>query len=194
MDGEVRGTSGEVRGTFEEVWETSGDLWIAGRASHGVSRALRARNAKESEKSPERAPQGRTPVPKECAPESQNQVLDSFRTLLRLHGALFRDFWGPAPGYSFRTAFGIFLRFGPAGPGDPVWGGRPDRNLKIHSERSSGKVVGDLPGKPGDFPEAQGSLTLSQRLTKLVSNSGSQEKLARNISRESLNGGSQMGA
>ena len=28
---------------------------------------------------------------------------DSFRTLLRLQGALFRDFRGPAPGHSFRT-------------------------------------------------------------------------------------------
>ena len=37
--------------------------------------------------------------------ESERQVLDSFRTLLRLLGALFRHFWGPAPGWSFGTLF-----------------------------------------------------------------------------------------
>ena len=52
-------------------------------------------------KSPERVRPG---VPK----ESKSQVLDSFRTLLGLRGALFRDFWGPVPGYSFGTLFGLF--------------------------------------------------------------------------------------
>ena len=61
-----------------------------------------------------------------------------------------------------------------------VWAtsGEPLDCLKIHSERSSGEVAeklpgkfGELPGKPGDSPEARGSLTLSQRLTKFVSNS-----------------------
>ena len=36
--------------------------------------------------------------------------------------------------------------------------------VKFHSERSSGEVAGELPGKSGDFPEARGSLTPSQRL------------------------------
>ena len=72
----------------------------------------------ESEKSPERVPRGRAPkVPKECAPESQKSPkrvrksgFDSFRTLLRLRGALFGHFWGPAPGYSFRTLPGFRAR------------------------------------------------------------------------------------
>ena len=48
--------------------------------------------------------------------------------------------------------------------------------VKFHSERTSGEVaeklpgeVRELPGKSGDFPEARGSLTPSQRLAKLVS-------------------------
>ena len=45
----------------------------------------------------------------------------------------------------------------------------------FHSERTSGDVAeklpgkfGELAGKPGDFPEARGSLTPSQRLAKFV--------------------------
>ena len=48
--------------------------------------------------------------------------------------------------------------------------------VKFHSERTSGEVAGKLPGKfgkvpgkSGDFPEARGSLTPSQRLAKFVS-------------------------
>ena len=91
---------------------------------------------KESEKSPERVPRGRAPkVPKECALESQKSPkrvrksgLASIRTLLRLWGALFGHFWGPAPAYSFRTLFGLFWGLpGPKGSGDPVWG-RADCN------------------------------------------------------------------
>ena len=48
---------------------------------------------------------------------------------------------------------------------------------KFHSERTSGEVAeklpgkfGELPGKSGDFPEARGGLTPSQRLAKFVSN------------------------
>ena len=48
--------------------------------------------------------------------------------------------------------------------------------VKFHSERTSGEVAeklpgkfGELPGKSGDFPEARGSLTPSQRLSKSVS-------------------------
>ena len=47
----------------------------------------------------------------------------SFRTLLRLRGAFFGHFWGPAPGYSFRTLFGLFRGSGPEGPGRPCVGG-----------------------------------------------------------------------
>ena len=52
----------------------------------------------------------------------------------------------------------------------------PDFAVKFHSERTSGEVVeklpgkfGELLGKSGDFPEARGSLTPSQRLAKFVS-------------------------
>ena len=56
----------------------------------------------ESEESPERAALDGTPrIPKECSPESQKSPkrvresgLDSFRTLLRLQGALFRHSGG----------------------------------------------------------------------------------------------------
>ena len=48
--------------------------------------------------------------------------------------------------------------------------------MKFHSERTSEEVaekllgkLGELPGKSGDFPEARGSLTPSQRLAKFVS-------------------------
>ena len=48
--------------------------------------------------------------------------------------------------------------------------------VKFHSERTSGEVAeklpgkfGELLGKPGDFLEARGSLTPSQRLAKFVS-------------------------
>ena len=60
-------------------------------------------------------------------------VSDSFRTLLRLRGALFRHFWGPAPGYSFRTLFGLFRGSGPEGPGRPCGGrGRSQTLWKFH--------------------------------------------------------------
>ena len=58
--------------------------------------------------------------------------------------------------------------------------GNPWIAVKFHSERTSGEVAeklpgkfGELPGKSGDFPEARGSLTPSQRLAKFVSNYGS---------------------
>ena len=48
--------------------------------------------------------------------------------------------------------------------------------VKFHSERASGEVAeklpgkfGELLGKSGDFPEALGNLTPSQRLAKFVS-------------------------
>ena len=68
---------------------------------------------KESEKSPERVPRKTTPESRKSAPrslkrvgkESESQVLDSLRTLLRLRGALFRDSGSPSPGNSFRDSF-----------------------------------------------------------------------------------------
>ena len=42
-------------------------------------------------------------------------------------GALFRHFWGPAPGHSFRTLFGLFRGSGPEGPGRPCVGRGPSQ-------------------------------------------------------------------
>ena len=54
--------------------------------------------------------------------------------------------------------------------------GGPWIAVKSHSEGTSGEVAeklpgkfGELPRKSGDFPEARGSLTPSQRLAKFVS-------------------------
>ena len=47
------------------------------------------------------------------------------------------------------------------------------------TERTSGEVASGLPGKSGDVPEAWGSLTPSQRLTKFVSNWASKEGWSR---------------
>ena len=68
----------------------------------------------ESEKSPERVLRARAP-----------KVLDSFRTLLRLWGALFRDFWGPGPGGSLRTLFGLFRAFQARRAWDTLCGAEP---------------------------------------------------------------------
>ena len=43
--------------------------------------------------------------------ESESQVLDSFRTLLTLQGALFRDGGGPRPRGLFRDSFRTLPRF-----------------------------------------------------------------------------------
>ena len=55
--------------------------------------------------------------------------------------------------------------------------GNPRIAVKFHSERTSGEVAeklrgrfGELLGKSGDWPEARGSLTPSQRLETFVSN------------------------
>ena len=70
-------------------------------------------------------------VSKEC----ESQVLDSFRTLLRLRGALFRHFWGLAPGYSFRTLFGPFRGSGPEGPGRPCVGRGQSQSSPLFNTR-----------------------------------------------------------
>ena len=65
------------------------------------------------------------------------------------------------------------------GTSGEVWetAGNPWIAVKFHSERTSGEVTeklpgkfGELPGKSGNFSEARGSLTPSQRLAKFVSN------------------------
>ena len=129
-----------------------------------LAQGLPARNPGESEKSPERVPRARAPkVPKERArsltrvrKESKSQVLDFFRTLLRLWGALFRDCWGSDPGCSFRTLFGLFRFFGPEGPGRPCVGRGQSQHQKpkqsAQAELAPGQVVfprfsGNLPGQ-----------------------------------------------
>ena len=115
-------------GWFQWGWHTAASVAI-GPAPHSVSRALRARNPgkvrKESGKSTPRARAPKVPLSapwsvKRVRKESQSQVLDSFRTLLRLRGALFRDFGGPGPGLLFPDSSGVS---GTKGPGDAVWGG-----------------------------------------------------------------------
>ena len=75
-----------------------------------------------------------------------------------------------SPG-NFRGGLGNFWGTSGKLPGNP-W-----IAVKFHSERTSGEVAeklpgkfGRLPGKSGDFPEARGSPTPSQRLAKFVSN------------------------
>ena len=75
----------------------------------------RVRRAREPRKSPKRVrkeypaagpqkcPKSAPRSLKRVRKESESQALDSFRTLSRLRGAFFGHFWGPAPGYSFRT-------------------------------------------------------------------------------------------
>ena len=106
--------------------------WVAmGPAPHRVSRDLGARSPekvrKESGKSTlEQGPKSAKRVRPGVSKESKKSLKLDFRTLfglfLRLQGALFRHFWGPAPGYSFRTLFGLFRSSGPKGPGRPCVG------------------------------------------------------------------------
>ena len=102
------------------------------------SRALRARNRgrvrKESEKStPGQGPKGAERVRPGVSKESEQSLKPDFRTLLRLRGALFRHFWGPGPGYSFRT----LPRFrAPSGPGVPVWGGADRKTRGVIAEKA----------------------------------------------------------
>ena len=96
---------------------------------------------KESGKStPGRAPK----VPKECALESQKSGVrlfsDSFQTLLRLRGAVFGHFWGPALEYSFRTLFGLFQGSAPHRARETLCGGpiaSMEQNKKFKSMRSA---------------------------------------------------------
>ena len=112
-----------------------------GPAPHRVSRALRARNLgrvrKESgESTPGQRPKSAQRVLLGVSKESESQVLDSFRTLSRLRGALFGHFQGPAPGYSFRTLLGLFRGSGPEGPGRPCVGrGRSQAKGVVLSKR-----------------------------------------------------------
>ena len=92
-----------------------------GPAPHRVSWALRARNPGRVRKESGKGTPGQRPksaqrvhpgVSKESEKSPKVRFLDSFRTLLRLRGALFGHFWGPAPGYS-----ALFRGSGPEGPG-----------------------------------------------------------------------------
>ena len=107
-----------------------------GPAPHKVSRALRAQNPGRVRKSPERVPQARAPkVPKECA-RSLKRVrkepeTPDFWTLFGLvcdSGAHFFGTFGPGPGYSFRTLFGLFRGSGPEVPRRPLCGAGPQPN------------------------------------------------------------------
>ena len=71
---------------------------------------------------PQKCPKSAPRSLKRVRKESESQVLDSFRTLLRLRGALFGHFWGSGSGYPFRTLFGLFRASGPEGPGRPCVG------------------------------------------------------------------------
>ena len=82
----------------------------------------------------------------------------------------------PEKGADLRGSPGNFREV--RGTSGEVWetSGEPMVTVKFHSERTSGEVAenlpgkfGELPGKPGDFPEARGSLTPSQRLAKFTS-------------------------
>ena len=78
----------------------------------------------ESEKSPERAPGRRTQKSRKSAPrslkrvrkESENQLLDSFQTLLRLRGRTLSGLWGSCARvlfpHSLRTPPGFRARIG----------------------------------------------------------------------------------
>ena len=77
--------------------------------------------------SPGAGPQGprrvRPGVSKESEKSPKVRVLDSFRTLLRLRGALFADRGGPPRAtLSGLFNFGLFQGFGPEGPGRPCAG------------------------------------------------------------------------
>ena len=74
-------------------------------------------------------------VSKESDKESESQVLESFRALLRLRGALFRGFWGARPPRrlfrdSFRTLPGLRARDSVRGEADPKLR-RPDRSFRL---------------------------------------------------------------
>ena len=111
-------------------------LAISPAPKTGSPRPFGPRTPEESEKSPGKSTPGQNP--KECTPQSQkeseSQVLDSSRTLLRLRGALFRDS-GPGvplpktPSFSFRSPFRLFRGSGPEGPGRSCVGGGADRKI-----------------------------------------------------------------
>ena len=80
-------------------------------------------------------------VSKESEKSLKPWLSGSFRTLLRLRGALFREFGGSRPGDCFRTFSGLFSDSsgvpGPEGPGDPVRGGAgPKERFKLVTPRA----------------------------------------------------------
>ena len=85
-----------------------------GPAPHRVSRARRTRNPGRVRPESRKSPPGRDPqspdrvrpgVSKESEKSPKVGVLDSFRTLLRLRGALFSGLWGSRFGGLFRDSF-----------------------------------------------------------------------------------------
>ena len=108
---------GNSSGTYEVVALRSP------RSTQGLL-GFRHGTLEESENSPERVPWAGPQKSRKSAlwslkrvrNESESQVLDSFRTLLRLRGALFWDSGGPASG----NLSGLFW---PEEAGDAVWGG-----------------------------------------------------------------------
>ena len=89
----------------------------------------------------------------------------------------------PEKGVDLRGSLGRLLGKSAELPGKS---GKLLRNVNFHSERTSGEVAGELPGKfgklPGKFgdsPEAWGSLTPFQRLTKFISKRELQQRRRR---------------
>ena len=78
----------------------------------------------ESEKTPERVPRAGPQSPRPgVSKESESQVLDSFRTLFGLRGALFGDSGGAVRGTLSGLSSDSSRVPGPKGSGDPVPGG-----------------------------------------------------------------------
>ena len=140
-----------------------------GPAPQRVSRAIRARNPrrvrKESGKStPEQGPKSaervrrRVSEESEKSPkESESQVLDSFRTLLRLRGALFHHFWGPAPG----ALSGLFSGFRARSARETLCRAGPTANLRCASERG-----GTCQGDPSCPPPPRQAASRFEKLPK----------------------------
>ena len=105
----------------------------AGRVRKEYPRAGPQKSRKSAPRSPNRVRK-----------ESKTWLLDSFRTLLGLQGALFRDFWGPAR----RTLFGLFRDSRAQRARETLCGAGPIAKIHIqtplHQERPSLKTLTSL--------------------------------------------------